>query len=39
VKGLGEMKGVNVEYVLLEDDPSDELIRYVEEKMDTFVIG
>ena len=32
VKGLGETKGVNVESVLLEGNPSDELIRYAEEK-------
>jgi nucleotide-binding universal stress UspA family protein len=32
VKGLGEMKGVNVESVLLDGNPSDELIRYAEEE-------
>jgi nucleotide-binding universal stress UspA family protein len=40
VKGLGEMKGVNVESVLLEGNPSDELIRYAEEeKMDIVIMG
>jgi nucleotide-binding universal stress UspA family protein len=40
VKGLGEMKGINVESVLLEGNPSDELIRYAEEeKMDIIVMG
>ena len=40
VKGLGEMKGVNVESVLLKGNPSDELIRYAEEeKMDIIIMG
>lgn len=40
VKGLGEMKGINVEPVLLEGNPSDELIRYAEEKkMDIIIMG
>lgn len=40
VKGLGEMKGINVESVLLEGNPSDELIRYAEEeKMDIVIMG
>ena len=40
VKGLGEMKGVNVKSVLLDGNPSDELIRYAEEeKMDIVIMG
>jgi nucleotide-binding universal stress UspA family protein len=40
VKDLGETKGINVKSVLLEGDPSDELIRYAEEKeMDLIVMG
>jgi nucleotide-binding universal stress UspA family protein len=40
VKGLGEMKGVNVKSVLLEGNPSEELIRYAdEEKMDIVIMG
>jgi nucleotide-binding universal stress UspA family protein len=40
VKGLGEMKGINVEPVLLEGNPSEELIRYAEEKqMDIVIMG
>ena len=40
VKDRGEMKGINVESVLLEGDPSDELIRYAEkEKMDIVIMG
>ncbi len=40
VKGLGEMKKVNVETVLLEGNPSYELIRYAEkEKMDIVIMG
>ncbi|AKB78706.1 Universal stress protein [Methanosarcina horonobensis HB-1 = JCM 15518] len=40
VKNLGEMKGINVESVLLEGNPSDELIRYAEEnEMDIIVMG
>jgi len=40
VTDLGKTKGVNVESVLLEGDPSDELIRYAEEvKMDIVIMG
>ena len=40
IKSLGEMKGINVEPVLLEGNPSDELIRYAEEeKMDIVIMG
>jgi nucleotide-binding universal stress UspA family protein len=40
IKSLGEMKGINVESVLLEGNPSDELIRYAEEeKMDIVIMG
>jgi nucleotide-binding universal stress UspA family protein len=40
VKSLGEMKGVNVESVLLDGNPSEELIRYAEEeKMDVVIMG
>jgi len=40
VKGSGEMKGINVESVLLEGNPSYELIRYAEEeKMDIIIMG
>ena len=40
VKGLGEIKGVKVESVLLDGNPSDELIRYAEEeKMDIVIMG
>jgi len=40
VKGLGEMKRVNVESILLDGNPSDELIRYAEEeKMDIVIMG
>jgi len=40
VKSLGEMKGINVESVLLEGNPADELIRYAEENgMDIIVMG
>jgi nucleotide-binding universal stress UspA family protein len=40
VKGLGEIKGINVESVLLEGHPADELIRYAEENgMDIIVMG
>jgi len=40
VKSLGEIKGINVEPVLLEGNPSEELIRYAEEeKMDIVVMG
>ncbi|HWQ44414.1 MAG TPA: universal stress protein [Methanosarcina barkeri] len=40
IKGAGEMEGVNVEFVLLEGHPADELIRYAEEnEMDIIVMG
>lgn len=40
VKGAGETKGINVKSVLLEGNPSDELIRYAEEnEMDIIVMG
>lgn len=40
IKSLGEMKGINVEPVLLEGNPSEELIRYAEEeKMDIVIMG
>lgn len=40
VKSLGDMKGINVEPVLLEGNPAEELIRYAEEeKMDIVVMG
>lgn len=40
VKDLGEMKGINVESVLLKGNSSDELIRYAEEnEMDIIVMG
>ncbi|HET8688019.1 MAG TPA: universal stress protein [Methanosarcina sp.] len=40
VKDLGEMKGINVESVLLEGHPADELIRYAgENEMDIIVMG
>lgn len=40
VKSLGETKGINVEPILLEGSPSEELIRYAEEeKMDIVVMG
>jgi nucleotide-binding universal stress UspA family protein len=40
IKSLGEMKGINVKPVLLEGNPSDELIRYAEEeKMDIVIMG
>jgi nucleotide-binding universal stress UspA family protein len=40
IKGLGEMKGVNVEPVLLEGHPADELIKYAEEeRMDIVIMG
>ncbi len=32
VKSLGDMKGINVEPVLLEGNPAEELIRYAEEE-------
>jgi len=40
VKGLGEKKGINVESIVLEGVPVDELIRYAEENgMDIIVMG
>lgn len=40
VKDLGKMKGINVESILLEGHPADELIQYAEEnKMDIIVMG
>ncbi len=40
IKGLGKVKGINVESVLLEGDPSDELIQYAdEEEMDIVIMG
>ncbi|PAV14373.1 universal stress protein [Methanosarcina spelaei] len=40
VKGLGEKKGIDVESIVLEGDPADELIRYAEENgMDLIVMG
>lgn len=40
LKGLGDLKGVNVVTVLLEGNPSEELIRYAEEEqMDLIIMG
>jgi nucleotide-binding universal stress UspA family protein len=40
IKELGETEGVSVEPILLEGNPSDELIRYAEEeKMDIVIMG
>jgi nucleotide-binding universal stress UspA family protein len=40
VKSLGERKEINVETVLLEGHPADELIRYAEEeRMDIVIMG
>ena len=40
IKDLGEMEKVNVESVLLEGHPADELIRYAEEEeMDIVIMG
>ena len=40
VNDSGEMKGIIVESVLLEGNPSEELIRYAEEgKMDIVIMG
>jgi nucleotide-binding universal stress UspA family protein len=40
IKESGKTKGVNVESVLLEGNPSEELIRYAEEKnMDIVIMG
>jgi nucleotide-binding universal stress UspA family protein len=40
IKGLGDLKDVKVEPVLIEGNPSEELIRYAEEeKMDLIIMG
>jgi nucleotide-binding universal stress UspA family protein len=40
IKDLGERKEINVETILLEGNPSAELIRYAEEeKMDIVIMG
>lgn len=40
VEGIGELENVNVESILLEGHPADELIRYAEkEKMDIIIMG
>ncbi len=40
VKGVGELENVDVESVLLEGHPAEELIRYAEEeKMDIIIMG
>lgn len=40
VKVLGEKKGIDVESIMLEGDPANELIRYAEENgMDIIVMG
>lgn len=40
VKGIGEMETVNVEPVLFEGNPANELIRYAEEEgMDVVIMG
>jgi len=40
IKGLGKIKGIKVESILLEGNPSEELIRYAdEEKMDIVIMG
>jgi nucleotide-binding universal stress UspA family protein len=40
IKDLGDMEKVNVESVLLEGHPADELIRYAEEEeMDIVIMG
>ena len=40
IKGLGEVKGINVESILLEGNPSEELIKYADkEKMDIVIMG
>lgn len=40
IKNLGEMEGINVEPVLLEGDPANELIKYAEKgKMDIVIMG
>ncbi|RXA17241.1 universal stress protein [Methanosarcina sp. MSH10X1] len=40
VEGIGELESVNVESILLEGHPADELIRYAEkEEMDIIIMG
>ena len=40
IKSLGEVKGINVESILLEGNPSEELIRYADgNKMDIVIMG
>jgi len=40
IKGLGDKNGIDVESIVLEGDPADELIRYAEENgMDIIVMG
>jgi nucleotide-binding universal stress UspA family protein len=40
VKNLGESRGTNMETVVLEGNPSEELIRYAEEEqMDVIIMG
>ncbi len=40
IKSLGKAKGINVKSILLEGNPSNELIRYAdEEKMDIVIMG
>ena len=40
IKGFGEINGIKVESILLEGNPSEELIRYAdEEKMDIVIMG
>lgn len=40
VEGIGELESVNVESILLEGHPADELIRYAEkEEIDIIIMG
>ena len=39
IKKLGDEKGINVEALLLEGHPSDELIRYAEENKMDIIMG
>ncbi len=40
IKDLGGVKGINVESILLEGNPSEELIQYADkEKLDIIIIG
>jgi len=40
ITGLGEVKGINVESILLEGNPSEELIKYADqENMDIVIMG